>query len=114
MTRQKNKNHNFRKDFHAGDFVTVNDSVIKGHKGRVSKKRQSGIVEIVVVTHAPRTNSKKNIRLKENPQPGDERVSYVIRKKRTTKENKIGKKHPNMKVTNKQDKAVFRKIGNQK
>lgn len=98
----------------AGEIVSVNDSIAKGHKGRVSKKQKNNIVELVIITHASKTRGMQNIKLQENPDPNDKTDAYVLKRKHKTKNNKLGKRHPGIKINNPIDKSVFRKIGNTK
>lgn len=99
-----------RKDIKAGECATINQKGINGHKGLFGKVRKNGTADAVILTHAPRSFGKKNIRLNENPEHGDPKPAYVVRKKKKINIKKVGKKHPNIKVKNKVDKSIIRKI----
>lgn len=101
-----------------GQFYSINNKQIKGHKGRVVSVKK-GKVKAVVVTHSRfvkenKGKDKKTIQLNKNPDKKDKRKAFVSRKPKYAKLNQIGKHHPNMKVTDSKDKSVFRKIGKKK
>lgn len=96
-----------RANARAGEFWTVNNKEIRGHKAEILKRKKNGKVEVAMITHSSKHG---NIKLQENPQPKDTKSAYVVRQKKKTTINKLGKKHPDMKIKNKTDKAVIRKI----
>lgn len=99
----------------AGQIRTINDKIARGHKGavlRINKKK--GTADTGILTHAPKTRGKKNIKLQQNPDPKDTRPSYVVKKKHTAKMKNVGKNHSNMKIKNSADKSVMRHLKKQK
>lgn len=97
-----------------GECYSINAKGINGHKGLIGKTRKNGKVDAVILTHARKSFGKKNIKLQENPQPGDSRDAYIVRKKQQVHKKHLGKKHPDVKVKNKTDKSTIRKIKSQK
>ena len=95
-----------------GHFYSINNKRIKGHKGRIVNVKK-GRVKAVVVTHAPKTRGRKNIKLNQNPDKKDKKDSYVLKKPQYASVKEVGK-HRRMRVTDKQDKSLFRKIGRKK
>lgn len=95
----------------AGEIWTVNNKEIKGHKSQILRRKKNGKVEVAMITHS---NKYGNIKLQENPQPNDKKNAYVVKHKKRTTVQKLGKKHPEMKIKNKTDKSVLRKIKKQK
>jgi len=96
-----------------GHFYSINNKRIKGHKGRIVNVKKNK-VKAVVVTHAPRTRGRKNIRLKENPNKKDSSTAYVLKTPQYASVKEVGTHRKDMKVSNKQDKSLFRKIGRKK
>lgn len=97
-----------------GQFWTIDNKLFRGHKGRISKKKKNGIYEAVCITHQPKTSGKSNSRLIKNPDPASTKDSYVMRRPMEAKTVHLGTYHPNMKVTNNRDKALFRNIAKRK
>lgn len=100
----------FRKDARAGEFWSVNTKREKGHKGLIAKRKSNGNIEVIISTHSQYTRGRKNIKLQENPQANDFRDSYVLSKLSHTNIKHLGKHHPEMKIKNKTDKSIVRKI----
>ena len=104
------------KEIKRGHFYTFNNRSMQGHKARVVSVKK-GKVKAVQVTHSSRVKTvsgrklQKTIPLQQNPDSRDSRKAFVIRKPKTANIKNVGKHHPEMKVTNKQDKSLFRKIG---
>lgn len=99
----------------AGQIRTINDSIARGHKGavlRVNQKR--GTADTGILTHAPRTRGRDNIKLQQNPDPKDNSTSYVVKNKHTAKMKNVGKNHPNMQIKNSSDKSLMRHMKKQK
>jgi len=94
----------------AGEFWSINDSRTRGHKSLITKSQKNGKINHIPITHAPKTRNMKNIPLKENPQRGNKTQAYAIPKKQTTKAKFLGKKQNDMRIKNKTDKSIFRKI----
>lgn len=104
----------YSKKVRAGEFYSINTKRIKGHPGRLSRLYKNGKADVIVVTHAPRTRGINNIKLRQNPDKEDKRAAYVVQKKESVNKKHIGKKRPNMKITNSTDKSTFRKIQSKK
>lgn len=101
-----------------GQFYNINTKEVGGHKGRIVSVKKNK-VKAVVVTHSDyvkqnKGSDKKTLLLKNNPNPLDKKPSYVHRKPKYAKIKNVGKHHPEMKVKNKHDKSLFRKIGRKK
>ena len=94
----------------AGEFWSVNNSRTKGHKGLITKRKKSGDIDYVSVTHSKKTQKRKNKKLIENPDSKDIRTAYVLPKLQHGKIKDLGKKHSDMKIKNKTDKSIIRKI----
>lgn len=98
----------------AGEFWSLNTKKVKGHKGRVARVSKTGNVKAVIVTHAPKTHGRKNIKLNKNPDKKDRRMAFALDKPQYASPRQLGTKHPEMKVTDKRDKSIFRHIGKKK
>ena len=104
-----------------GHFYSINNKSVNGHKGRIVNVKK-GRVKVVSITHSKRIKSKtrnktrteKTILLNQNPDRSDSRRAYVSKKPRYASLNQVGKHHPDMRVTDKRDKSLFRKIGKKK
>lgn len=111
------KNKNIKR----GHFYSINNKSINGHRGRVVNVKK-GRVKVVSITHSKKIKSKtrkktkteKTILLNQNPDRGDSRKAYVSKRPKYARVNQVGKHHPEMKVTDKRDKSLFRKIGKKK
>jgi len=95
-----------------GEFHSINTKRVQGHKGEIKNKKKNGTATAIIVTHSEYTRGRKNIPLKENPQPNDKRTAYAVTKPEKVKLNKknIGKHHKDMKVKNSTDKSIIRNI----
>lgn len=104
-----------------GHFYSINNKSVSGHRGRVVNVRK-GRVKVVSITHSTRIKRKngkksrteKTIPLNQNPNKSDSRKAYVSRNPKYASIKQVGKHHPDMRVTDKQDKSLFRKIGKKK
>lgn len=103
-----------RNSARAGEFWTVNDAKTRGHKALLTKRTKKGVVYHIPTTHSPQTRKMKNIPLRKNPQKNKKEKAYVLPKLQKTRVKHLGKKQSNMKIRNKHDKAVVRKIKKQK
>lgn len=100
-----------KKNARAGEFWSINNKQAKGHKGLITKRKNGKNVEYIQTTHKPpKGTSKKFVKLQENPQKDDKRDAYISKKVHKTTVNKLGKQHREMKVKNKTDKSIIRKI----
>lgn len=100
-----------RSQARAGEFWTINNADARGHKSLITKRRKNGTFEYISVTHTQKPKHyAENIELKQNPQPDDNAKSYAVPKVRKATIRHIGKHQPDMKITNKIDKSVIRKI----
>lgn len=93
-----------------GDFYSINNQRVKGHKGKVTKKNKNGNIEAVILTHAVITRRHKNIPLEENPEEGHTEQSYIVRQKEIVRPEHVGKHHKNLQVKNKSDKSKIRHV----
>lgn len=111
---------NNRKNARAGQFWTINNRAAAGHKGRLSKINKKGKFKAVVVTHHPSVKIPgrrrfRTIQLNKNPNKNDTQNAYALPYSVRGNVNKhLGTRHPEMKVVDKRDKSIFRKIGNKK
>ncbi len=71
-----------------GEFHSINTKRVQGHKGEIKNKKKNGTATAVIVTHSEYTRGRKNIPLKENPQPNDKRTAYAVTKPEKVKLNK--------------------------
>ena len=110
MFGQKKKTVSKKETARAGEFWSVNNSKTKGHKGLITKRKKNNKIEYITVTHSKITQKRKNKKLVKNPDPSDNRQAYVLPKLQKGKIKDLGKKHPEMKIKNKTDKAIVRKI----
>lgn len=94
----------------AGEFASINTASASGHKGDIAKRKKNGKITTFTITHSPYTHGRKNIQLKENPQPNDKRKAYVVKKPKKVTDKNIGKRHPEMKIKNSTDKSIMRKL----
>ena len=79
-------------------------------RSRIEKIKKTGEVRVITTTHSPYTRGRKNLRLQENPQEGDEKPAYAVNKTQRTDSGHLGKKHSDMKIKNPIDKSIFRHI----
>ncbi len=94
----------------AGEVWNVNDKFTRGHKSQITK-RKGVIIEHIPRTHKSKTRNMRNVKLQQNPQPGDKRDCYVLPKVQKTNIKNLGKKH-NEPIKNSIDKSVIRHIKN--
>lgn len=97
----------------AGETFSINNKIVQGHKGRISKRNKDGSMRVIVVTHAKRSLGKKNIPLAENPQRNDKRNAYVLKSAKNATERQLGKKHDDFIIKNPADKSIVRHIEKQ-
>lgn len=94
----------------SGKFYSINTIKVKGHKGQLRRMNKNGQAKAIIVTHAPYTRNKKNIKLRKNPQ-GKLEDSYVLIEPETIKTKKhLGKYQDDMIVIDPVDKSIFRHI----
>lgn len=105
MTMYKNKNN-----ARAGEAWSINNKRIRGHIGRIAKRKKD-TAYVVVTTHSAKTHKRKNLPLKNNLNKKDSRDAYVLKKAEKVKIKNLGKFHPDMIVNNSVDKSIFRHIG---
>ncbi len=110
INKSKEKLNKKMKVIRQGDFYSINNQRVKGHKGKVTKKNKNGNIEAVILTHATTTRHHKNIPLEENPEEGHTEQSYIVRKKEIVRPEHIGKHHENVQVKNKSDKSKIRHV----
>ena len=73
--------------------------------------RKNNKLELAEITHSSKYG---NLPLKENPQKGDEKKAYVVRKKQRADIKNLGKYHFDMKIKHPEDKSKIRHIKKQK
>lgn len=100
---------NKRNEVKAGEIWVINDGKTKGHKTVITKNK-SNIVKHIPITHSPITRKKKNYRLEENPDKKDNRTSYILSKVQISNKKFLGRKHPEMTITNPIDKSKIRHV----
>ena len=103
------KKEQIRKQVKAGEIWSINDGKTRGHKSRITKNK-TDVVEHIPITHSPETRRMKNIPLQENPNPQDDRRSYVLPKIQVSQKKYLGRNHPELRIINPTDKSVLRYI----
>ena len=101
-----------RNSARAGEFWSVNTKKIRGHKSNITKRKKN-MVDVIPITHSKYTRGRKNAKLNENPQNGDSRTAYAVKKVYRVRVKDLGKKQQGMKISNKTDKAIMRNIKKQ-
>ena len=99
-----------RTEARAGEIWSVNNKIMKGHKGQILRRKKNNI-ELVEITHSSKYG---NLPLKENPQKDDNKKAYVVRKKQHATVRNLGKYHPDMRIKHPEDKAKVRYIKKKK
>lgn len=98
-------------DARAGEFWSVNNSRTRGHKSLITKRRKSGVIEHIPITHTRKARHyRANIRLLQNPQEDDVRPAYILSRVQYGQIKELGKYHPSMRIKNKTDKSIIRKV----
>lgn len=113
------------KEIKRGQFYSINNKKVFGHRGRVVSVKKNK-VKLVSVTHSKvivrkkkikgvmRVRKEKTIPLLKNPDSSDTKKAYVVKRPILANKRQIGKHHTNMSVTNTYDKSIFRKVGRKK
>ena len=96
------------RDVRKGEFWSINDINTRGHKSLITGKNKKGQIQHLPITHAPVTRRQNNIKLNENPQKGDESISYILPRIQIAQFKFVGKKQNNMQIKNAIDKSVIR------
>lgn len=66
--------NNKKKVARRGEFWSINNKHARGHKSIIKRgNAKTDYVDYQPLTHAPKTNRKKNIPLRSNPQKGKKR-----------------------------------------
>lgn len=97
-----------------GQFWTIDNKLFRGHHGRISKVKKNKTVEAVCVTSSKKSFSRSNIKLNKNPDPKSKKDSFVMKRPMEAKFHHLGTHRPEMKVTDKRDKAIFRNVAKRK
>lgn len=97
----------------AGEAATIKSRRASGHKGFIAKRKKTGEIKAHTITHSKYTNKRKNIKLQVNPQSDDTEPAYVVKRAHKITDDHIGKRHPDLKITNTIDKSVMRKLRTQ-
>ena len=102
-----------RKEVRAGEIWVINDIRTRGHKSRITRSKDE-VVEHIPITHSPETRRIKNIPLKSNPNPKDDKQAYILPKVQVSEKKYLGRKHPEYVIKNPIDKSVVRHITKKK
>lgn len=100
-----------KKIAHRGEFWSINDKRTRGHKTFIIRgNKYKHYVLHLPITHSKQTRNMKNQILRKNPEFGKNEDAYILTRVQKSPENKLGKKHSNMKIKNTTDKKVVRHI----
>ena len=106
---KENQKSQQRIEVRAGEIWVINDIRTRGHKSHITRSKNN-VVEHIPITHSPETRKMKNIPLRKNPNPQDNKQSYILPKVQVSQKKYLGRKHPEYKIKNPIDKSIIRHI----